>query len=109
LQIFTTSSIGTRPLLPARRIFFCGLDRPWTSNATSWPDLARVPVDRLDTPAGLDIGARTAAEIALSILAKVVSARARSIQSVAADPQPDPVTSVTRPPAGVLREPGRIS
>ena len=49
-----------------------------------------MPVDRVDTPAGLDIGARTAAEIALSILAKVVSARARSIQSVAADPQPDP-------------------
>lgn len=58
--------------------------------AAARPDLARVAVDRVDTPAGLDIGARTAAEIALSILAKVVSARARSIQSVAADPQPEP-------------------
>jgi xanthine dehydrogenase accessory factor len=42
---------------------------------------AGVPEDvlaRLETPAGLDIGARSAAEIALSILARIVDVRRRS-------------------------------
>jgi xanthine dehydrogenase accessory factor len=38
--------------------------------------------DRVHTPAGLDIGARTAPEIALSLLAEILSLRPRSVPTV---------------------------
>lgn len=46
--------------------------------------------DRVRTPAGLDIGAYTAEEIALSILAELVEVRHRRV----APPVPEPVTAV---------------
>ena len=45
--------------------------------ALARPDLGGAVAERVHSPAGLDIGGRTAAEIALSILAEVVSERAR--------------------------------
>jgi xanthine dehydrogenase accessory factor len=52
--------------------------------------------DRLETPAGLDIGARTPEEIALAILARIVAVR-RGEQRVAVRlvaPEPAPATAV---------------
>ena len=48
------------------------------------PDL----IERVDTPAGLDIGARTPEEIAISILAKIVAVRRapRDAPATAVDP-----------------------
>jgi xanthine dehydrogenase accessory factor len=56
------------------------------------PDLAAA-VGRVDTPAGLDLGGRTAGEIAISVLAAIVRARA-------AAPRPAPVVSTPPPAAG---------
>ncbi len=50
--------------------------------------VAQELLDRIDTPAGLDIGARTPEEIALSILAKIVAVRRapRDAPATAVDP-----------------------
>jgi xanthine dehydrogenase accessory factor len=54
-----------------------------------------VDTDRLETPAGLDIGARTPEEIALSILARIVAVRRGeqrvAVRLVASEPAVDPV------------------
>ncbi|MFI0454580.1 XdhC family protein [Actinomadura sp. 6N118] len=44
--------------------------------------------DRVHTPAGLDIGARTAPEIALSVLAEILSLRPHPAPAHANDPRP---------------------
>jgi xanthine dehydrogenase accessory factor len=48
--------------------------------------LAKELVEQIDVPAGLDIGARTPAEIALSILAKVIEVRRSPRRVTAIDP-----------------------
>ncbi len=64
--------------------------------AAERPDLATMLRERVDTPAGLDLGARTAGEIAVSILASIVQSRA--VRQVSR-PQPataiDPVCGMT--------------
>jgi xanthine dehydrogenase accessory factor len=57
-----------------------------------------VPADRLKrlrTPAGLDIGAKTAEEIALSILAEIVATRTQHVTAAAATSAVDPVCGMT--------------
>jgi xanthine dehydrogenase accessory factor len=53
-------------------------------------------IDRVDTPAGLDLGARTPEEIALSILARIVEIRRRVVApSVAVTEAVDPICGMT--------------
>ncbi|MBV9425886.1 MAG: XdhC family protein [Solirubrobacterales bacterium] len=49
---------------------------------------------RVETPAGIDIGARTAAEIAISILARIVEVRRRDASAVRAGASARPITAV---------------
>ena len=59
---------------------------------------------RVHSPAGLDLGARTAPEIALSILAQIVSLRADA-RAAAAAPAPEPVAPAVDPVCGMTVAP----
>lgn len=68
-------------------------------------DVDQADRDRVSVPAGLDIGARTAPEIALSILAELVSVRRRRSVDVAEGVAPDPADNASPPQPGTAVDP----
>ena len=61
-------------------------------------------LERLRSPAGLDIGSRTHAEVALSILAEIVARRSRV--AAAPVPPPPPLDALVDPVCGMVEPPG---
>jgi xanthine dehydrogenase accessory factor len=61
-------------------------------------------LERLRSPAGLDIGSRTHAEVALSILAEIVARRSRAAAAPA--PPPPAVDALVDPVCGMVEPPG---
>ena len=57
-------------------------------------DLPEEQISRVRSPAGLDIGARGAPEIALSILAEIIASRPRESRPTVVAPAASPVTAV---------------
>ncbi len=75
-------------------------------------DLAAPDRDRIHTPAGLDLGARTPAEIAVTILAEIIAVRPRAPESRSTvDGEPAGATSAVDPVCGmaVAVVPGALS
>jgi xanthine dehydrogenase accessory factor len=63
--------------------------------------VAREALDRIAAPAGLDIGARTPEEIALSVMAQIVEQRRRAARAAA---EPEKASPIPAPAADEARE-----
>jgi len=75
---------------------YIGLVASRKRGAAVLDELRALGVDpaRIETPAGLDIGARSAGEVALSILARVIEVRRAAAGAGLAGPAPAPTASV---------------